>query len=234
MTARGWTGLGVPVLAWFVAVILVTACGVRPPIYRATVKLLVQKTGSGPGAAAAADDSFDATQAAILRSQTILRRAQQRSGLTPLQIAEQLTDLGATRTDQGDILLVTVDSPAPEFARRFADLLAEEYLKFRAEQETNTQEQALLELTREINRLGQELKASDARLAAHVNEHGAAPNAEPELLALRADRDRLQELHYALLEHLTDLSQQTAFATRRVTLLAPATVTEKPRRHVFR
>ena len=48
---------------------------------------------------------------------------------------------------------------------------AEEFLRFREEKRAESSEAALLTLTREVNRLGQELKAGNERLVAYAKEH---------------------------------------------------------------
>lgn len=218
--------------AVLLAAALAASCGFRTPIYRANLKLLV--TTAGPGMPASEltrdDDSrFLATQTDILMSQTMLRRAQMRMKKTPDEIRAELTDLQVAPIRNSDIIVVTVDSPSPDFARDFANALAEEYLRFRDEQRAQTAESALLQLTRECNRLGQELKVANANITAYVQEHKLSPDAEtPELQNLRDDRERVRSLYNALLGQLMKIDATQSFNARNVSILEPAIVEPKP------
>ncbi len=146
----------------------------RQPIYRATAKLLVTHAGRIiPTADVQRENSgsFYATTASIMRSQVMLRRVQQRMKKTPAEFRENLSDLTITTVRGADIITISVDSPSREFAREFANALADEFLRFRDEQLASTSEQALLAMTREINRLSVELKAANQRMIDFAKEN---------------------------------------------------------------
>jgi len=145
----------------------------RQPIYRATARLLVTVTGSLPTADTVVEESrtFFSTQLSIMQGQTMLRRVQQRMKKTPDEIRENLANLKVSLLSGSSIILVAVDSPSKEFARDFANTLAQEYLLFRDEERARSAENALLTLTREANRLGQEVKAAQERYLAYATEH---------------------------------------------------------------
>jgi len=147
----------------------------RQPIYRANAKLLVTEAGRAisPSIEAIAEDrgSFYATTIDIMMSQTMLRRVQQRMRKTADELREGLSNLKVTPVRGSNIILITVDSPSREFARDFANSLAEEYLRFREEERARTSESAVLLLTREINRLNAEVKAAQDRYVAYAKEH---------------------------------------------------------------
>lgn len=145
----------------------------RQPIYRATARLLVTTTGSLPTAETVVEEtrSFYATQLSIMQGQTMLRRVQQRMKKTPEEIRENLANLKVSVIGGSDIIVITVDSPSKEFARDFANTLAQEYLLFRDEERARSAESALLMLTREANRIGQEVKAAHERYLAFAKEH---------------------------------------------------------------
>jgi polysaccharide biosynthesis transport protein len=146
----------------------------RQPIYRATSKLLVTVAGTSvPTSEVTREDerNFVATQIEIMKGQPMLRRVQQRLKKAPTEIQENLSNLAIGAAGGGAILVISVDSPSKEFARDFANALADEYLKFRDEQRAQTSESALLGLTREINRLGQELKTANDRVLKYAQEH---------------------------------------------------------------
>ena len=146
----------------------------RQPIYRADAKMLVRTAGmSLPVSEVLREDEsrFYATEINILTGQTMLRRVQQRLRKTTDEIHENLFDLKVEVVRGSSILQVTVDSPSTDFAKDFANALCEEYLRYRDEQRSQSSESALLMLTREINRLGQELKGSQERYVEYAKEH---------------------------------------------------------------
>src|SRR5436309_1393270 len=108
----------------------------RQSIYRADLKLLVTSAGASlPQAEVSREDeySFYATQMDIMKSQTMLRRIQQRMKKTQDELRENLVDLKIDRVRGSDIIVISVDSPSTDFARDFANTLAEEFLRFREE-----------------------------------------------------------------------------------------------------
>ena len=146
----------------------------RQPIYRANAKMIVRNAGGSLPVSDVTreDDSrFFATEISTLTSQTMLRRVQQRMKKTPDEIRENLSDLKVDVIRGSSILQVTVDSPSTDFAKDFANALCDEYLRYRDEQRAQSSESALLMLTREINRLGQELKGSQERYVEYAKEH---------------------------------------------------------------
>jgi capsular exopolysaccharide synthesis family protein len=146
----------------------------RQAIYRADAKMVVRNAGgSMPVSEVMREDEsrFYATEINILMSQTMLRRVQKRLGKTAEEIRENLFDLKVDVVRGSSILQVTVDSQSTDFAKDFANALCEEYLRYRDEQSAQSSESALLMLTREINRLGQELKSSQERYVEYAKEH---------------------------------------------------------------
>ena len=145
----------------------------RQPVYRASAKLFISTTGGVPTSEIVVENegSFYSTAFEVMRSQTMLRRVQQRMHKIPAEMQENLVDLKITRVAGADMMLVTVDSPSRDFARDFANALCDEFLKFRDEERAKRQEFALLGLTREINRLSQELKAANDRIVAYVKQN---------------------------------------------------------------
>ena len=146
----------------------------RQPIYRAAAKLFVSNMGGLPTTdlMAEPDATFYTTAIEVMRSQTMLRRVQTRMHKIPSEMRENLTDMKILRLSGADIVLITVDSPSVDFARDFANALCDEFLKFREEERAKRQESALLGLTREINRLSQELKSANERIVAYTRQQG--------------------------------------------------------------
>ena len=145
----------------------------RQPVYRASAKLFISNLGGVPTSEVVAENegSFYSTAFEVMRSQTMLRRVQQRMHKIPAEMQENLVDLKIARVSGADMMLVTVDSPSRDFARDFANALCDEFLKFRDEERAKRQEFALLGLTREINRLSQELKAANDRIVAYIKQN---------------------------------------------------------------
>ena len=142
----------------------------RQPIYRASAKLFISMLGGVPVSEVVveSDSAFYSTAIQVMLSQTMLRRVQQRMHKIPAEMQENLSDMKIARVSGADMMMVTVDSPSRDFARDFANALCDEFLKFRDEERAKRQEFALLGLTREINRLSQELKAANDRIVAYV------------------------------------------------------------------
>jgi len=186
----------------------------RQPIYRSNAKLLVTTAGmavSAPELVKEDDNSFYATQIDIMLSQTMLRRVQQRIKKTAEEIRENLSDLKIAPIRGSAIILITVDSPSRDFAQEFSNALCEEYLRFREEQRAASSESALLTLTREINRLSQELKSSEERYVAYSREN--------ELPMLDATSAALWRTYYLNLATFTQLKQSYAKAKGRLAAL---------------
>lgn len=192
------------IIGLMLSVALLAACG-RTPIYRASAKLFVSTTGGVPTGdlVTANDATFYNTACEIMRSQTMLRRVQQRLHKTPVEMRENLANLKIVRSAGADLMLITVDSPAQDFARDFANAVCDEYLKFREEERAQRQDSALLGLTREIQRLFQEIRAVNERIMVFEKEHGLPANADvPELRLLREDSERIRQLYNILLGQL--------------------------------
>jgi capsular exopolysaccharide synthesis family protein len=177
----------------------------RQPIYRANAKLLVTTTGSMlPVADVTREDEyrFYATQVDIMLSQPMLKRVQQRMKKTADEVRENLVDLQVAPVRGSSIILVTVDSPSTDFAKEFTSALCEEYLRFREEQRAESSESALLMLTREINRLSQELKAANERMLAYAKEHN--------MMLLERTTDWYYKRFYSVANRLAGVSVQLA------------------------
>ena len=149
----------------------------RQTIWRINAKLLITRTGSGlPEADVTRDDPdrFIPTQIEIITGPTVLRRIQQRMKKTPEQIIDNIKAFKVARQGGTDIILVTVDSPSQEFAREFISDALDEYLKIRERQRVTAAESAVQSLTREIDRLGLEVKTANQRLFDFTKEHNVA------------------------------------------------------------
>ena len=175
------------------------------------------------------DERFVATQTEIMQSQTLLRRTEQRMNRTADEVRENLTNLKVAPVRGADIIVISVDSRSKDFAKDFANTLAEEYLRFREEQRAQTAESVMLRLSSEIKRLGQELREFDERMLAFAKEHNVAFDADaPGLRAFREGRDRIKSLHDALLAQLMKIDVTQSFAAHQVTILEAAIVEPRP------
>jgi capsular exopolysaccharide synthesis family protein len=150
----------------------------RQQIYEADAKLLVTTAGgSVPVSEVTREDEsrFYATQIEILTEQTMLRRVQLRMRKTPDEIRENLTDLKVEPIRGAAILMIRVQSPSADFAKDFANTLCEEYMHFRDEQRAQSSESALLMLTREIKRLGEEKQAATEKMLDYAKQNHVDP-----------------------------------------------------------
>jgi len=210
----------------------------RQPIYRANLKLLVQSSGNGfprDGTEETAA-SFIATQCDIMMGQPLLQRVQQRLKKTPEEVRENLVNLQIRQLHEATIILISVDSPSKNFARDFANTLADEYLKWRDEQRASIAENALLPLTCEISRLSTELKAANNRVLQYAKEHNitdishppTAPGAElTEFNTLKEDATRIRKIYNTLLDQLM-LKDGCPFPSRMISVLEPAILEPDP------
>lgn len=150
----------------------------RQQVYQADAKLLVTTAGGSlPVSEVTREDEsrFYATQINMLLSQTMLRRTQQRMRKTPDEIRENLVDFKVEPVRGSAILTVSVQSPSPDFAKDFANTLCDEYMHARDEQRAQSSESALLMLTREIKRLGEEKQAATEKMLNFAKEHHVDP-----------------------------------------------------------
>jgi len=206
----------------------ITACDLGPPVYRANAKLFVSRAVAAIPAGESLredNDRFVNTQIVIMQSATVLRRVQQRLRKTPEEVRELLANLKIARVGNADIIAVSVESRSADFAKEFANAVMDEYLRFRDEQRASAEESALLQLTREINRLSQELKAANDRLLAYTKQHSVAPDADIfELQLMREDRDRVKNLYNTLLNQLLKIDATNTFHLWNVSVLEYAIV----------
>jgi capsular exopolysaccharide synthesis family protein len=150
----------------------------RQQVYQADGKLLVTTAGGSlPVSEVTREDEsrFYATQIDILKGQSMLHRVQQRMRKTADEIRENLVDMKVEPVRGSAILMVSVQSPSTDFAKDFANTLCEEYMHFRDEQRAQSSESALLMLTREIKRLGEEKQAATEKMMAYAKEHHVDP-----------------------------------------------------------
>ena len=150
----------------------------RQPIYQADAKLMVTTAGGSlPVSDVTREDEsrFYQTQISILTSQTMLRRVQTRMRKTADEFRESMTDLKVEPIRGSAILVVSVQSPSPDFAKDCANTLCEEFLHARDEQRAQTSENALLTLTREIKRLGEEKQAATEKMMNFAKEQHVDP-----------------------------------------------------------
>ena len=113
---------------------LLAACGRRPPVYRAYVKLAVSSTSTN--GTTDTYKQFINSQADIMRGLTILKRVEKRLQKQPEEVRNNLYDLNVAPLPNSAVIVVAVDSPSANFAKEFADALTVEYVKFREEQRT--------------------------------------------------------------------------------------------------
>jgi uncharacterized protein involved in exopolysaccharide biosynthesis len=189
-----------PCFVLVVSVALATGCGVRTPIYRADVKLLVgysqAKVVPLNERTRADEERFFASQIDTMSSQTMLKRVQSRMKKTVKEVRNYLTDLKVAPVPNSSITVISVDSPSPEFAKGFANALADEYLRLRDEERVKNAEEVLKPLTAEVKQLTAELKAIDEKLAAFYTEHDVSRSPElQQLKALYEKREQVQKAY---------------------------------------
>jgi capsular exopolysaccharide synthesis family protein len=190
----------------------------RQPVYRANAKILVTMPGysrqSSDVTVDRGDRIFYPTMVEVMRSQTMLRRVQQRLRKTAEEVRENLVRLNISRAGESDIVIVSVDSPSRDFAREFANAVCDEYLKFRDEERAQGQETALLGLTREINRLSQELKTANERILTFARQNNVALLERDPQLGQAEYRETLNRLQRTA-ERVTSAATRKAYLDSR-------------------
>jgi capsular exopolysaccharide synthesis family protein len=145
----------------------------RQPVYRATLKIAVNPLGAWTGSEEyreVRERAFLGTQLEILRGRVLMQRVQRRLRKTPEEVLQMLRRFEAVSVRGASIILIVVDSPSKDFAREFANAVAEEYLRYREEQRAQSTDTAWGMLNREVNRLSEELKAAQARFINYAQE----------------------------------------------------------------
>jgi uncharacterized protein involved in exopolysaccharide biosynthesis len=185
----------------------------RQPIYQASMRLLITTAGSGlpTSEVTAKGGGFYSTQMEIMLSQTMLRRVQVRMKKTAEEIRENLSGYKVTAIRNADIIQITVLSPSRDFARDFANALADEYLNFRAEDRARASESALLMLTRTTSQLSQEVKAAQDRYINYAKEHN--------LPMLRDSASSWWQTYYMTLTENMRVKNELTFAKAKLAAL---------------
>ncbi len=206
----------------------------QPTMYRATGKLLAApRIATPPGGEIYSDagDRFFATQTEILKGALLNQRVAAR--LAQFRDAKgQLPrhELRAPVPKESAIFTVTVDSPNGEFAKAYLGALFDEFLKFKGELKTFTQNAVLERYSRLIGEQKEELRRAEDDLFQFklqnplVSEekldalHRAAIEASVALASRRADADAVPP--GATQPRAKALADETAAAERRLKTLA--------------
>jgi capsular exopolysaccharide synthesis family protein len=104
------------------------------------------------------------TQLQIIKGRPIMERAAQRMQMTSEEVEEQLVRFEPGYAEGASIMVLEVDAYSPDFAQRYVNVVAQEYIQFKQEQLSETATSAAIQLSREVKQLGEELRDAQDRL----------------------------------------------------------------------
>ncbi|UCE87436.1 MAG: polysaccharide biosynthesis tyrosine autokinase, partial [Deltaproteobacteria bacterium] len=209
-------------LATFVGFVAVATLVIyrMPPVYRATARVIVG-SGVSQGLVGEHGSSIDGyllerrsfeTQLEVIRSEPVAVRAARRLGWIPgtagaeEELAAAATIKGMVRVDHLDdtrIVLVGASTGSPERARDVANAMADAYIAYSLDQQSEAHRRSVEWLTSEIAALRDQVRASEERLLDYLaREEIDLPDetqiaqAAPE----RSDARLVAELHAAEIE----------------------------------
>jgi len=114
---------------------------------------------------------YIATQQRIIETKVIQKRAMDRTGYSPADARRLLIRASVAPVGKTSILAITVKSRDPVFSAAYANALAEEYIDSKAEERIGTSESTVIGLTRQADRLREELRRADEKVLAFKKDN---------------------------------------------------------------
>lgn len=146
------------------------------------------------------------TQERIIQSPRLRRRAIDRMDWKASDVNANLKGVYVGQEAKTSFLAIRVNSLDAVLGAEFANALAEEYINFKNEDRMDTQQSTVISLTRQANRLREELKKAEMQVANFVKENKVVA---------------IQERGNIAAKYLADLSSQAAgYRTDRMLLEA--------------
>lgn len=163
---------------WLVTLCFIIAVAVavvsllrQVPYYRCTAVVQISRGSPLPGMPAQRGGSggadYYAVQESVLRSSALRMRATERMQMPGAELQAQIRGL-SVNSDRGTARInISIESYEPVIGSRFANVLAEEYIDFRNEQRIDESQNNVIELTRQANRIRDELRKAEEKLQAY-------------------------------------------------------------------
>ncbi|MGD9875008.1 MAG: GumC family protein [Kiritimatiellia bacterium] len=114
---------------------------------------------------------YISTQQRIIETKVIQKRAIARTGYSPADARRLLIRSSVDAVGKTSILAITVKSRDPNFSAAYANALAEEYIDSKAEERIGTSESTVIGLTRQADRLREELRRADEKVLAFKKDN---------------------------------------------------------------
>ncbi len=195
----------------------------RQPVYEAHADLLFG--GSGGGGDGSGQQLNVQTEQRVATSPAVAARAVGRLA-TGATVERILAGVRAEQVDQLAILRIVARDSSPVRAAQVVTAVGAAYIDFRRDRANQSAGVASAALSRQVQRLSQELQQLDRQLAAGQAAPGSAT--DPELQGLRVRRDLLVGQLAVSQGRLDQLSLEASTQTVDISVIVPATASSVP------
>ncbi len=157
-------------------VIMLVMMARQVPEYQATAKIqLIRSVGLPanlqPGDMETILGDYAQTQRNIIISREVLRRAQERLGLTSQEFAEKFRELLVYPIWMTAIFSISVTGMDPAFCADYANAIAESYVEYKSEERSGSSQNTVVNLSQQATRLLEEIAKMEGDLLAFVREN---------------------------------------------------------------
>jgi succinoglycan biosynthesis transport protein ExoP len=158
-------------LCFIIAVsVAVVALMKQEPFYKSVATLQVTKASSSisalTGGSTMAGADYYAIQDNILRSQSLLNRAQERLGIPVAEFKQAIKRLDIKSYPRTGTIKVGVESFQPVIGSNFANMMSEEYIEYKTEERIDDSQNTVIDLTQQANKIRDELRKAEEKLQA--------------------------------------------------------------------
>ena len=164
-------------LCFMSAVVIMLIMTLRQvPEYRAVAKIHLIRSVGIPASLQQQDmqtilGDYARTQVNILQSREVIGLAKQKLGLTGQEFNERYRGLSVSPVWQTAILNVSVTGLDPAFCADYANALADAFIEFKEQEQSGSSENTAVILSRQANRLSDEITSLEEDLLSFVREN---------------------------------------------------------------
>lgn len=164
---------------WLVTLCFIIAVSVavvslmkQEPYYRSTAVLRVTENNNMPGVGSSGTggsfqgSDYYAIQQNLLKSPSILNRAQERMSVTVTELNQAIRGIEVKPTARTGTIRINVMSFKPVIGSQFANMIAEEYLEYKTEERIDNSQNNVITLTQQANKIRDELRKAEEKLQA--------------------------------------------------------------------
>ena len=144
----------------------------QEPYYRSTAVLRVTENNNMPGVGSSGTggsfqgSDYYAIQQNLLKSPSILNRAQERMSVTVTELNQAIRGIEVKPTARTGTIRINVMSFKPVIGSQFANMIAEEYLEYKTEERIDNSQNNVITLTQQANKIRDELRKAEEKLQA--------------------------------------------------------------------